>query len=184
MRRVVRFGMVYPAGSTTWRSNVSADERCRLSIGKSMHRLEGINASWAFARPLPLCFHSWRVGGCIKKTLCSPSGEVLPKRLREGIKVGFLPRKPTLIQVGSNYGRDDTARRGLKRWGAVEVWSGCCGSRLCVLGWRWRGFVGILWLRAALLGGENSAGCSLRSGGCNNYCGAGVWRRLVMSRHR
>ena len=43
------------------------------------------------------------------------------------IKVGFLPRKPTLIQVGSNYGRDDTARRGLKRWGAVEVWSGCCG---------------------------------------------------------
>ena len=68
------------------------------------------------------------------------------------IKVGFLPRKPTLMRVGSNYGRDDTARRGLKRWGAVEVWSGCCGSRLCVLGWRWRGFVRILWLRAALLG--------------------------------
>lgn len=55
---------------------------------------------------------------------------------------------------------------------------------LGVLGWRRCGFVRILWLRAALLGGENSAGCSLRSGGCNNYCGAGVWRRLVMSRHR
>ena len=67
------------------------------------------------------------------------------------IKVGFLPRKPTLIPVGSNYGRDDTARRGLKRWGAVEVWRGCCGSGLCVLGWRCCGFVRILWLRAALL---------------------------------
>ena len=39
-----------------------------------MLRLERINASWAFARPLPLCFYSWRVGGCIKKRyVCHPA---------------------------------------------------------------------------------------------------------------
>ena len=45
------------------------------------------------------------------------------------IKVGFLPRKPTLIPVGSNYGWGDTARGGLK--GGARL---TCGVDVAVLG--------------------------------------------------